>query len=541
MLSCHSDLVLRCSPCHQDSQTKIPNPSSSFVPLSSPSGSTVITRLPFSAEDAQHKICHVQKFEPFRAATHVLENEQSMCTLYVTESTPLLSPIRKLPVELLGEIFAMHCTRGTGNIIGEKSYCPALQLSQVCYFWREVMLSRTELWGNLEVRLEQLSGLSLELLRRLLANSKSSALRLRVTSGYVIAPAGNTTTVAWEALVLLLQNSHRWLSATLRLDYQLFLGASRKIAETLDGKETLQQHLPFARLEHLDVSWFDCRITSAYNERERIHLFEKAPSLRSLTIPHYDDCFVFPLSRLQELNLTNVHRSPAPILAQTTNLKHLTVNNFAIRDPGILAHPQVSHITHLTIQVSSYFQSLTLKHLLDHLELPCLTSFSVSEPFHRYTDRQTWSQTAFNSLIRRSRCQLRKLGVYEILVSGDELVEILEMCPELEEFAFFEWQSTCVTKKVLDGLVLSEESKRRNAPRLSRLAMRIDASMVEGVSRAVESRADSSFPIEELILIDVDVAEDAIDYVALRAHVRGTRVVLKHEPRLLKPVLTATR
>ncbi|KAL0064275.1 hypothetical protein AAF712_008719 [Marasmius tenuissimus] len=520
MFSCHSDRVPRPSLC-QDSHIERTNPFPSFLSLSSHLRSNVIPRLPFSIEDAQHKIHrNAQELESLQAAMHVLETEQSTLTRYVRESTSLLSPIRKLPVELLGQIFNMHCTRGTGNIIGEKSYCPAFELSQVCYFWREVMLSRAELWGNLEVRLEQLSGASLELLRRFLDNSKSSALYLRVTSGYWISSASYTTT-AWEALVLLLQNSHRWLSATLRLDYQLFLGASKKIAESLEGDTTLsQQHRPFARLEHLDVSWFDCRITSAYNDREPIHLFENVPSLRSLTIPHYDDCFVFPLSQLQELNLTNVHRSPAPILDQTTSLKRLTINNFAIRDPGLLSHPQVSHITHLKIQVSSYFQSLTLKHLLDHLELPSLTSFSVSEPFHRYTDRQTWSQSAFVSLLKRSRCQLRKLGIYEILVAGDELVEILGMCPELEEFAFFEWQSKCATRRVLDGLGLSESStaSKENAPRLSRFAMRVDGSMVGEVTRVLESRAGSAFPLEEMILQGVDIVENLVDYRALRAH-----------------------
>ncbi|KAL0573981.1 hypothetical protein V5O48_007973 [Marasmius crinis-equi] len=502
-----------------------------------------------SLTDAQRRTPRsAQEIESLRAAV-LAQTEKSTLTCYVTESTSLQSPIRKLPVELIGEIFTMHCTRGTGNVVGEKSYCPALQLSQVCCFWREVMLSRTELWGNLEVRLEQMSKGSIELLKMCLGNSKASSLKLRVTSGYWNASLDNNA-LSWEALLLLLQNSHRWFSATLRLDYQLFLRASKKITDILEDSgsvypESSPDHAPFALLQHADVSWFDCRITSAYNEREPIRLFEGIPSLRSLTVPHYDDCFVFPLSHLETLNLTNVHRTPAPILSQTTNLKRLSIQNFAIRDPGVLSQPQISNITHLDIQVSSYFQSLTVKYLLDHLELPYLESFVVSEPFHRYTDRRTWSQEAFLSLLKRSGCQLKNLGIIEILVSGEEVVEILGLCPELEQFTFFEWQVNSATRKVLDGLIMSSSAGSEGkgagvAPRLSRLAMRVDGSLVEDVACVVESRASSVCRLEEVMLQGVDmVVEGPVDFGVIRAN--GTRVVLRHEPTLLRRVLNPTR
>ncbi|KAF9265174.1 hypothetical protein L218DRAFT_802235, partial [Marasmius fiardii PR-910] len=86
------------------------------------------------------------EIESLKATVKALEAEQSNLSRYIAESESLLSPIRKLPVEILGEIFAIHCSRGTGNIVGDRPYCPSLRLSHVCHFWRQVMFSRSELW-----------------------------------------------------------------------------------------------------------------------------------------------------------------------------------------------------------------------------------------------------------------------------------------------------------------------------------------------------------------------------------------------------------
>ncbi|KAG7088906.1 hypothetical protein E1B28_012851 [Marasmius oreades] len=544
MLSCHSDDVPTPRMTFFDRECLVKQ-TPSFPSLSIHLRSNVVPHLSSPVADAQHTLQHnAREIEHLRAAIHALEAEQATIARYVAESQSLLTPIRKLPVEILGEIFAIHCARGTGNIVGERPYYPALRVSQVCYFWRQVMLSRTELWAKLEVRLDQMTKGSLELLKLFLEHSKASPLTLRVTSGYWNSSVDSHSTLPWNALQLLLENAHRWFSATLRLDYQLFLRASSKVAQALEqqdvkhNSETSSIHSPFSRLEHLDISWFDCRISSVYSDRPAIRLFENASSLRSLTIPHYDDCFVFPLSNVHTFKLTNVHRNPTSILPQCTNLTKLSILNFAIRDSGLVAsRPQVSNITHLDIQLSSYFETLTLKNLFDHLELPCLTSLTVSEPFHRYVNRRTWSQEAFVSLQSRSGFQLQKLGIMEVPITGEDLVEVLTLNPFLRELTFFEWHLRSATKKLLEALVSSSSTAETVVPGLKHLRVRSDEALVD-IGRVVESRLlSSSGPLEEVLLFGGQIG--CMDLNVICAH--GTRIVVRHEPTLSERVYQPRR
>ncbi|KAE9397248.1 hypothetical protein BT96DRAFT_798682, partial [Gymnopus androsaceus JB14] len=58
------------------------------------------------------------------------------------------SPIRRLPPEVLDEIFTICCqTEGTE----ESRFWPALELSWVCSFWRTFVHSRPNLWSTLRI------------------------------------------------------------------------------------------------------------------------------------------------------------------------------------------------------------------------------------------------------------------------------------------------------------------------------------------------------------------------------------------------------
>ncbi|KAK7054317.1 hypothetical protein VNI00_003510 [Paramarasmius palmivorus] len=436
--------------------------------------------LPYSPEEARARMQQsAQQLEKLRTAIRTLEAEQTALQQYITESQSLSAPIRKLPVEILGDIFSLVCNRGTGNIFGKKSYLPSLYLIGVCSFWR------MSCWQG------RICGPRLT----------AAPLHVSVFSGYWSNTSNASSATEWKILSLLLEHAHRWSSATLRLDFQLYVEASAKITAVLEGDDAnsdsgYESHpdepsKPFTRLKVLDLSWFDCRIAAVHSARPVIRLFQYAPALQSLTIHHYDDFFVLPFSQIRNLTVTNVHHSPEPLLSQCSNLERLRLLNFASRELAPEKPVQLSNLTHLEVQVSSYYETLTTKHLFDTLEVPALTAFSIAEPVHRYWDRPTWSQPAFASLLSRSSCSLQQLSFAEVVMAHEELEDTLRLTPALTHLAFIEWQSSKTTKSLLKKLS-SDSNQKVIVPSLSHLSLGPDEpleSMVQEMKEMVLLRS----------------------------------------------------
>lgn len=83
-----------------------------------------------------------------------LEHERQNLQSHVGLTRSLLAPIRKLPVDLLSEMFLHH---GHDNVIcsgwapSTKHYIPAFSLTSVCSLWRRTALSTPRLWGNINL------------------------------------------------------------------------------------------------------------------------------------------------------------------------------------------------------------------------------------------------------------------------------------------------------------------------------------------------------------------------------------------------------
>ncbi|THU97420.1 hypothetical protein K435DRAFT_579923, partial [Dendrothele bispora CBS 962.96] len=86
-----------------------------------------------------------------------LEEERRIVESHAERLAGLVIPIRRLPTEILGEIFDVLCSPkckfhpvGNDGDLIQRGPLPlqnvALLLSQTCYFWRSVILSRAELW-----------------------------------------------------------------------------------------------------------------------------------------------------------------------------------------------------------------------------------------------------------------------------------------------------------------------------------------------------------------------------------------------------------
>ncbi|PBK65171.1 hypothetical protein ARMSODRAFT_446205 [Armillaria solidipes] len=91
-----------------------------------------------------------------------------------------LAPIRRLPVELLGEIFSEVCAFPFGNAVCETLRSPAqtpLLIASVCSHWRSICLSFPQLWSVMFVDADDINlSVSTKILLSLYQQRSSSKL-----------------------------------------------------------------------------------------------------------------------------------------------------------------------------------------------------------------------------------------------------------------------------------------------------------------------------------------------------------------------------
>ncbi|THU88165.1 hypothetical protein K435DRAFT_680403, partial [Dendrothele bispora CBS 962.96] len=94
------------------------------------------------------------EIETLEGVLEELRKRKSEIQRYSDERRNLLSPIRKVPIEILGEIFAASCG-DNGLLITTvpegKISAPTLVLSHVCSLWRNFVISTPSLWARMSV------------------------------------------------------------------------------------------------------------------------------------------------------------------------------------------------------------------------------------------------------------------------------------------------------------------------------------------------------------------------------------------------------
>jgi len=138
----------------------------------------------------------------------ILERRRAACGT-------LLSPIRRLPPEILSQVFSHYCQQTSISFEGFNSSkrvgtpvveAPALALSHVCSFWRELSLYTPELWSSLKIDLRWHMGYGpIRLFHLFLSYSGTTSLDIQVRfEGYGDV---NRNLVVFDSLVEL---SRRW-------------------------------------------------------------------------------------------------------------------------------------------------------------------------------------------------------------------------------------------------------------------------------------------------------------------------------------------
>ncbi|KAF8208287.1 hypothetical protein K438DRAFT_321039 [Mycena galopus ATCC 62051] len=219
---------------------------------------------------------------------HVAEQLRRMCrelSQYLDTKRSLASPIRRLPPELLQEVFLFAAMSDTYALSAASKYqnaatlrkaVGAIRLAHVCSYWRTIALDTGRLWATILLRLTRISGI--KQLNFHTSHAKSTPLTILC---HEWAPP--------RVLAKLARRSHRWRNLTLHVDS--------------DFKEIndIYQKVPLLRSL--------CLTTEEINARSTTDVFRDAPSLRRVVLtadsysPFQPFGFILPWSQLMFLTL----------------------------------------------------------------------------------------------------------------------------------------------------------------------------------------------------------------------------------------------
>ncbi|KAJ7189109.1 hypothetical protein C8R46DRAFT_1244633 [Mycena filopes] len=401
----------------------------------------------------------------------------------------VFSPVRRLPTELLAEIFGLcaptaHPTTPAAELdqIARKYL---LNLSQVCSRWHEVTMTTPKLWSTVAFdtcfwdECSASYAVLLSLLEVGLERSGNHPLTLDVA-----VDSTHPRRVQQQIFDLIGKHSHRWEKLRLWVEPKAFtyLAGAR-------GK------MPLLRVLSL-VSSTDANYPYADD------VFEIAQRLREVSLsgwpPKLPKLPWESLSKLTYDNLDSNHLT----LAMLPQLSPDTVSHISL-DPSILIlpfdlPPIIAHVSSLTVALlrgREYRMSALLKIFLDRVTLPGLRRLSFSG--RTTEDVPEWSQQRFLDLAARSSFHhsLTMLSIFA-LIEDKELISCLAVLPLLEELHI----SDCKNRALMTDILLHSLNWRTDetnlVPRLSSVqftsAMKFsDTALLQFVtSRAVTGRFD---------------------------------------------------
>ncbi|KAG7089958.1 hypothetical protein E1B28_011583 [Marasmius oreades] len=370
------------------------------------------------------------EIDRLRSIMKKLERERAYLQRYIDEYRTLLSPIRKLPPEILTEIFSLHCQ--APSWLRRPVIAPPMIIAQTCSFWRQLALDTPLLWASFHVTLSPFPG-NIQLLSTYLHRSKD--LPLTVELDYREPN---------DCLVLktLLEHSWRW---------------KRFLLYGADRLSSIESPLILPLLKSLELSTItSSRVTS---------IFKNALALKRLTLDnvsvHTIELETLPCSRLTSVTVRRLSVSDAlHVLHNCPNVEKVTIStrNFTHWLHGAVHFDQPVRLSSLTTLT---FTTELFCPLFRNLITPSLTTLTVAAPTEPY-DMEVWPQSEFVAFLQRSACPLRYLSLVNIELSDADLLSIFQHTPLLTHLSVKE-----NPRPDLPGLITNRVLRRLTFPKTS--------------------------------------------------------------------------
>ncbi|KAF7337973.1 F-box domain-containing protein [Mycena venus] len=311
-----------------------------------------------------------------------------------------IAPIRKLPVELLAEIFVLSLETDSSQ------FC----VSHVSHYWRRVAHSTPSLWQRLALQPpDELTQDYLDVTKAWIDHSSPLPLSLRIRpSGY----NSHTTSL----MSVLLSAAHRWKKL-------------ETTPEVIDYFPSVPTDA-FASLEEV-------RFERSYPHTPptphlQIRAFSIAPQLRSFSnLDVGGDHFAtyhMPWKQLAELQLCDMASTCRSILRACENVETVRVEAQDVADMVALSSQTLPFLKTLHVSFEAANVAATF---LDSLALPTLRTLTIDIWFAH------WFPGTFTRFQLRSP-NIRTLTLKRAALTSAELIDVLRRAPSLNHLALLE-------------------------------------------------------------------------------------------------------
>ncbi|KAF7358726.1 F-box domain-containing protein [Mycena sanguinolenta] len=399
-----------------------------------------------------------------------LETRREALAAYHQDCSSLLAPIRRLPPEILTDIFQL-CRPSEPDFSRSKSkaYCgiahlgqeSLLWVSQVCVLWHTIVMSTPSLWTTISLHGCALRGTrqqfetTMELLG--LAFERSGSLPLNVQFDSL----EKNCTRYRHALELIASHSARWKSAKFMTHPSDFVYLSR-VKGNLPLLTTLELYIGGTGVEKLDF-------------------LEFLPSVKNLTVyGSIQSCMPrLPLRGLVTYKCLALQPNAiASTVASMSRLSHpcavhveVDVENWMQAYSSGLRIPETSsNMSELSLKLTqTFFRPTrcfqTLEEIFAALTLPALRELS----FMADRDPLPWPHEQFMSFSIRSSFHhhLHCLDLFRVHITESELVDCLSTLPALQELSIADrFPRPLVSDTFLTTLTLTPERSTCLVPHL---------------------------------------------------------------------------
>ena len=313
----------------------------------------------------------------------------------------LLSPVRRLPPELLGEIFELCLPR---NYHKKDAHQAVMLPSHVCSHWRSVALSIPRLWSKIVLYVsDRVVELRTALVIAWLSRSGGSPLSISL-NGRNVRPI----------LGVILLHCDRWQHIDLFIPPKM-----------LQCFEQANGH--FDRLETLQICSSSFHVDTFHSPRR---IFESAPKLRTLS---FKSGFTWKSFDIPWAQITDFDGGICAIgiaaclkmLQCLGNLQKLRIRLYPYNVDVSTLRPVVLESRSL---ISLYLQEGgNIGTLFDHLTLPNLHDLALDDIAYE------WPQAQFLSFLSRSSPPLSDFSIGSVgdWMADNTLIEILQHTPSL--------------------------------------------------------------------------------------------------------------
>ncbi|KAF7343737.1 F-box domain-containing protein [Mycena sanguinolenta] len=327
-----------------------------------------------------------------------LEKEHTVLMKYHAQNTAILSPMRRVPAEILGEIFCWSLSLFS---VPNLKYAPWV-LTHVSRRWRAVTISRSSLWSHIYLDFTIKKKYSLAMVRTQIERARTLQISF-------VGHRGPDSHLQVDMLQLLLHHSS--------ICEEIYLILTPALVASITG---WQGHFPLLRR-----AWLQCDGQEAEASIDSVDFFAIAPSLADITVyseHHFIPTLLPAHHRITRYDFAAPWSTHYELLKSLPNLREVRIVRRFDRGVPWPKPGQPIHLLHLQkMYVSS-------PECLDYLSAPVLREIAIRPRKHVDT------RNHLERFITRSSCIIRRLcivGTPEV----QPVEEILSQYPSIAELA----------------------------------------------------------------------------------------------------------